>query len=119
MRGKEMAKFVIKKIDRLINYLTVSFMLCGGMVIHILTALTIKSYYGSPWGYVSFLLPGVSELYLVVLQISENMYNYMILLTGFITVTAVLGAAWFIKNLVKSRIEGASQDPYLRSQTVL
>lgn len=119
MRGKVMAKFVIRKLDSLINYLTVSFMLCGGMLIHIFTALTIKSYYGSPWGYVSFLLPGISEIYLLVLQISENMYNYMILLAGFITVTAILGAAWFIKNLVKSRLEEAARNPYLRSQTVL
>lgn len=96
---------MIRKIDRFINYLTLSVIICGGMLIHILTALTIKSYYGSPWGYVSFFLPGLSEIYLVTLQISENMYNYMILLSTFIAVTVTLGFVWFIKNLVKSRVE--------------
>ena len=47
--------------------------------------------------------PGFSELYLVTLQITENMYNYMIILSGFIAVTATLGLIWFIKNIVKSR----------------
>ena len=98
-----MAGLVIRKIDRFINYLTVSVIIGGGLCLHILTALTIKSYYGSPWGYVSFLLPGFSELYLVTLQITENMYNYMIILSGFIAVTATLGLIWFIKNIVKSR----------------
>jgi hypothetical protein len=100
-----MARLMIRKIDRFINYLTLSVIICGGMLIHILTALTIKSYYGSPWGYVSFFLPGLSEIYLVTLQISENMYNYMILLSTFIAVTVTLGFVWFIKNLVKSRVE--------------
>lgn len=100
-----MAGLVIRKIDRFINYLTASVIIGGGLCLHILTALTIKSYYGSPWGYVAFLLPGFSELYLVTLQITENMYNYMIILSGFIAVTATLGLIWFIKNMVKSRVE--------------
>lgn len=105
-----MAKFVIRKIDRFINYLTLAVMISGGMFIHMLTALTIKSYYGSLWGYISFFLPGFSEIYLVALQISENMYNYMIILTGFIFLTTALGAIWFIKNIVKSRLERAVED---------
>lgn len=100
-----MAALVIRKIDRFIDYLTVTVMIGGGLCLHILTALTIKTYYGSPWGYVSFLLPGFAELYLVTLQITESMYNYMIILSGFIAVTATLGLLWFIKNIVKSRVE--------------
>lgn len=99
-----MARLVIGKIDGFINYLIFSVMIAGGLCLHILTALTIKSYYGSPWGYVSFLLPGFAELYLVTLQITENMYNYMIILGGFLAVTATLGLIWFIKNMVKSRV---------------
>lgn len=94
---------MINKIDRFINYLTLSFILCGGMTIHILTALTIKSYYGSIWGYLSFLTPGFSEIFLLALQISESMYNYMILLFLFSIGAVALGSTWFIKNVIKSK----------------
>ncbi len=102
-----MARFVISKLDHFINYLTLSFTICGGMIIHILTALTIQSYYGSPWGYLAFALPGLSELYLCTIQISESMYNYMIMLTIFLTVTGTLGLTCFLKNLVRSRVKEA------------
>lgn len=107
MRGVRMARLVIIKIDRFINYLTLSVAVCGSMIIHLLTALTLQSYYGSPWGYVSFLLPGISEIYLCTIQISESMYNYMMLLTAFISVISALGIVCFIKNVVKSRVAGA------------
>ncbi|NVN98204.1 MAG: hypothetical protein HXX17_02695 [Geobacteraceae bacterium] len=99
-----MARFMIRKIDRFINYLTISFMICGGMAIHILTALTIKSYYGSIWGYLSFLTPGFSEIYLLALQISESMYNYTILLALFSIGAVILGSAWLLKNVIKSKV---------------
>ena len=109
MRGRKMAGLIISKIDRFINYLTVSVMIGGALFVHILTALTIKSYYGSPWGYLSFLLPGFSELYLVTLQLTESMYNYMLILTGFLAITATLSLIWFIKNIVKSKIERTAE----------
>lgn len=102
-----MARFVIRKLDRFINYLTLAVMISGGLFIHILTALTLKSYYGSPWGYISFFLPGLAEIYLVGLQLSESMYNYLIILTGFFSVAAALGLIRLIRNVVKSRLEGA------------
>ncbi len=107
MREWEMARFVIRKLDRFINFLTIAVMISGGLFIHILTALTIKSYYGSPWGYVSFFLPGIAEFYLVALQLSESMYNYMILLAGFISVVTALCVIRHIKNICKSRMETA------------
>lgn len=110
MREEQMSRFVINKIDQFINCLTISFIACGGMAIHILTALTIKSYYGSIWGYISFLTPGFSEIYLLALQISDSMYNYMILLALFTCITAALVAACLIKNTVKARIIEDSQN---------
>jgi len=84
-----MARIVLHTFDKIINYLTLLLMLCGGMIIHTLTALTIKSYYGDPWGYVSFLLPGVAEFFLIFVQIGDGMYNYSILLAT-CAVTAIL-----------------------------
>lgn len=107
LRSNERLKkgqFMIRKVDDFINYLILTFMLCGGMFIHLLTALTIKSYSGSLWGFVSFLLPGLAEIYLITLQLRDNMYNYMIIVAGFIAVTATLGTIWFVKNLLKARM---------------
>ena len=99
-----MARFVFHKIDRFITNLTLFILISGGLSLHILTALTIKSYYGSGWGYASFLLPGFSELYLLILQTTEHMYNYMTLIAGFAAITAMLGLICLIKNTVKSRL---------------
>ena len=100
-----MAKFVLNKFDRFITYLTISVLIGGGFFIHIITALTIKSYYGSTWGVISFMLPGFAELYLTIIQISEQMYNYMIILAAFLTLTAAVALTWFFKNSVKLRLE--------------
>ena len=100
-----MARLLLRKIDHFINYLTLFLLIGGGFFIHIITALTIKSYYGSAWGYAAFMLPGFSELYLVIIQISEQMYNYMIIVAGFLTMTAALVLTWFFKNSVKLRLE--------------
>lgn len=100
-----MARFVITKIDRFINFLTMSVLISGSLFIHLITALTIKNYYGSTWGYISFMLPGFAELYLGILQISEQMYNYMIFLAVFLIVSAAVVLTWFIKNSVKSRLK--------------
>jgi len=100
-----MAKFVLNKFDRFITYLTISVLIGGGFFIHIITALTIKSYYGSTWGFISFMLPGFAELYLTIIQISEQMYNYMIILAAFLTLTAAVALTWFFKNSVKLRLE--------------
>jgi len=85
-----MVRLVIRTIDRFINHLTIAVLIGGGFFIHMITALTIKSYYGAAWGYAAFLLPGFSELYLVIIQISEQMYNYMIMLTAFLTMAAAV-----------------------------
>jgi hypothetical protein len=100
-----MAKIVLDKFDRFISYLTISVVVGGGFFIHIITALTIKSYYGSFWGYVSFMLPGFAELYLTIIQVSEQMYNYTIILSAFLTLTAAVGLTWFLKNSVKFKLE--------------
>jgi len=51
------------------------------------------------------MLPGFAELYLGILQISEQMYNYMIFLAAFLIMSAAVVLTWFIKNSVKSRLK--------------
>jgi len=98
-----MIRIAFSNIDGFIFNLTVSVLIGVGLMLHVLTALTIDSYYGSPWGFVSFLLPAVSEIYLLTLQINANMYNYLLLIVGFIGVgTVMLTATWFLKNILKS-----------------
>jgi len=111
-----MHRLMIKKIDRLINFITITVLFGGGIFLHIITALTIRNYYGSPWGVAAFMLPGFSELYLVILQISEQMYNYMIIITAFLTLTATVALAWFLKKGILKKLETAS-DPLSYKQT--
>lgn len=100
-----MAKAIISQFDRLINIITLLLIVGGGMLLHTLTALTLKSYYGDPWGYVCFALPGISEAYLIIVQIADDMYNYTFLFVGFIALTAIIAAAWYVKNIVRQRVE--------------
>jgi hypothetical protein len=104
-----MDRLLLRKIDHFINYLTLSLLVGGGFFIHIITALTIKNYYGKAWGYAAFMLPGFAELYLVILQVSEQMYNYMIIVAGFLTMTATLALTRFFKNSVKAKFARASE----------
>jgi len=94
-----------RKIDRLFDYISLMMIAGGGMILHTLTSLTIKSYYGDPWGYVSFLLPGISEAYLVSVQIGDDMYNYTILLVSFISIISVLAVLKLVRNIIRSRVE--------------
>ena len=94
-----------RKIDRLFDYISLMVIAGGGMILHTLTSLTIKSYYGDPWGYVSFLLPGLSEAYLVSVQIGDDMYNYTILLVSFISVILVLAILKLIRNIIRTRVQ--------------
>lgn len=99
-----MAKAIMTRFDRIINIVTLFLIAGGGTILHTLTALTLKSYYGSPWGYISFALPGIAEIYLVIIQLADNMYNFTYLMVAFFCLTAVAGSAWFIKNLILQRI---------------
>ena len=94
-----------RKIDRLFDYISLMVIAGGGMILHTLTSLTIKSYYGDPWGYVSFLLPGLSEAYLVSVQIGDDMYNYTILLVSFISIISFLAILKLVRNVIRSRVE--------------
>ncbi len=94
-----------RKIDRLFDYISLMVIAGGGMILHTLTSLTIKSYYGDPWGYVSFLLPGISEAYLVSVQIGDDMYNYTILLVSFISIISVIAIFKLVRNIIRSRVE--------------
>lgn len=103
-----MIRMAFTKIDGFMFNLTISVLIGVGLMLHVLTALTIGSYYGSPWGFVSFLLPAVSEIYLLTLQINAKMYNYMLIIVCFIGVgTVMLAATWLLKNILKS----SSQKP--------
>lgn len=104
MNEVAMSRVILTKVDRMINYLTLSFIIGGGMAIHLLTSLTLSHYYGTKWGYLAFFLPGPAEVYLLSLQINEEMYNYMLILGGFATVAVTLGAVWYLKNIVKSKV---------------
>jgi len=94
-----------RKIDRLFDYISLMVIAGGGMILHTLTSLTIKSYYGDPWGYISFLLPGISEAYLVTVQLGDDMYNYTILLVSFISIISALAIFKVIRNVIRSRVE--------------
>jgi hypothetical protein len=99
-----MAGQLIGKLDRLFNIVTLLLLMGSGLVLHILTALTLKSYYGDPWGYVSFVLPVLSEAYLVTVQLADDMYNYTLLFAAFLCLAAVAGGAWYVKNIIKLRM---------------
>lgn len=99
-----MAKFIISKFDRLIDIAALLTIAAGGMLLHTLTALTIKSYYGDIWGYVSFLLPGLAELYLAVIQIADRMFNYHLLLGYFAAAIAISIISVMAKNRLKAKL---------------
>src|SRR6478672_10245391 len=94
-----------RKINRLFDYISLMVIAGGGMILHTLTSLTIKSYYGDPWGYVSFFLPGFSEAYLAVVQLGDDMYNYSMLLVTFIAMISLLGILKLISRVIRSRAE--------------
>lgn len=102
-----MAKLVLHKLDRLISHLTLLLIIGGGTIIHTLTALTIRSYYGDPWGYVSFLLPGIAETYLVFVQLDDNMYNYSIIVATFAAAALALMLILLLKRLLRSKVHTA------------
>jgi len=104
-----MARTIITRFDRLINIITLLLLVSGAMLLHTLTALTLKSYYGDPWGYVCFALPGISEAYLIIVQLADDMYNYTFLFIGFVVLAMSVSAAWFIKNIVLQRMENLLQ----------
>lgn len=103
-----MIRFKLRKVDRLINFLTVFVLISGGLMIHVLTALTINSYYSSPWGFISFLFPGFAEIYLLAFQLNANIYYYKIILTGFSAVAGVLVLTWLLRNIVITKTEKPS-----------
>lgn len=91
---------LLKKLGKIINFITLLLVAGLGMIIHTLTALTLKSYYGDPWGYVSFVFPGFSEAYLVAIQLGDDMYNYTVLLAVFLCITFF----WMITRFFSTRI---------------
>lgn len=103
--GTAMAKIVLHKFDRFINILSFFLLISGGMIIHTLTSLTINSYYGTIWGYISFLLPVIAEFYLVFVQLGDNMYNYSILVAIFAIVALVIALLLIFKNIIRSKLE--------------
>ncbi len=99
-----MARTIMTKFDRILNVITLVLLVGGGMILHTLTALTLKSYYGAPWGYISFALPGVAEAYLIIIQLADDMYNFTYLFIAFLCLTAIIVSAWAIKNIIKQRL---------------
>ena len=103
-----MARFELRKVDKLINFLTVFVLISGGFMIHVLTALTINSYYSSPWGFISFLFPGFSEIYLLAFQLNANIFYYNIILAGFSGLAGVLVLTWLLRTIVRTKTEKRS-----------
>ena len=100
-----MAAIYLARFDKFLNYL-ILFVLCGGgMVIHTLTALAIRGYYGNPWGYVAFLLPGPAEAYLACIQLGDNRFTSTILFSGFCSVTLLSTFLWLIRKKIKARLK--------------
>jgi hypothetical protein len=104
-----MAVSLLKKCDKIINCLTLLVIVGGGSILHTLTSLAIRGYYGDPWGYVAFLAPGVAEAYLAVIQMGDEMYNYSVLLAVFCTMSLVTALLWVMKNVIKSRLTQATR----------
>lgn len=102
-----MAKLVLTKFDSLLSHLLLLGIIGGATVVHTLTALAIKSYYGDPWGYVAFCLPLGAEVYLVFIQLGDNMYNYTILLTAFICLSSLAALFWLLKNIIVTKVAGS------------
>lgn len=103
-----MVRLKLRKVDRLINFLTLFVLISGGLMIHVLTALTINSYYSSPWGFISFLLPGFSEIYLLAFQLNANIYYYKIILAGFSVIAGVLVLTLLLRNIARTKTEKRS-----------
>lgn len=99
-----MAKTVLLKLDSVITQLAMLLIIGGGTIIHTLTALTIRSYYGDPWGYVAFLLPGIAEAYLVFVQLDDRMYNYSIIVATFATAALALTLILLVKKVVRTKV---------------
>lgn len=108
MRGKIMAHFEPIKVDKLITNLTLVVLISGGLMVHVLTSLTINSYYSSPWGLVSFLLPGFAEIYLLAFQLNANMFYYKLILTGFSVLSGVVVLTWLLKYFAGAKVEKSS-----------
>lgn len=104
-----MAKFIITKFDRLIDVVSILAIVCGGMLLHTLTALTIKGYYGDVWGYVSFVLPVFSEIFLAIIQVTDNMYNYPMLLGVFISIISISTLCLVTKNTLKAKLHAPAR----------
>lgn len=100
-----MPRDILKKLGYIMNFITLLLIMGIGMIIHTLTALTLKSYYGDPWGYISFLFPGFSEAYLMVIQLGDDMYNYTMLLAAFIVMTIFWIVTKFFSNRLVSSFE--------------
>lgn len=112
-----MPHFNQAKIDRLIRFLAVVVLIGGGFMVHLLTALCINNYYSSPWGLVSFMLPGFSEIYLLTFQLNANMFYYKLILAGFSLMAGVVALTWLLKNsaaakLEKSTIHSPTHNPH-------
>lgn len=94
----------ITKIAKISGVLAV---ISAGALLHLLTAFTLKSYYGSVWGGISLLFPVISELFLAAIQIRDEMYNYPMILSSFTALTLLTATIGFnrdrIGNLVFRR----------------
>ncbi len=100
-----MAKAILNKFDRLFNLTAIILLMGSGTMIHLLTALTLKSYYGDPWGYVAFSLPILSEAYLLIIQLSDEMYNFTIIISAFLILSLLTITSWTIKNFIRQKLE--------------
>jgi hypothetical protein len=105
MRGAVMTCKIIIKLNYVSNILAFLVVIGGGVFFHVLTALTIYSIYGFPWGFLAFFLPGVAEVFLSIsLCVNEGINNYTIVLVAFLCIAAVKGAIWFGIKHLKGRL---------------
>ena len=102
-----MAKIILCKFDSLLSNLIMLIIIGGGMIVHTLTALAIRNYYGDPWGYVAFFVPLGSEAYLALIQLGDNMYNYTIMLSSFICVASLAALLWLLKSIIMKRVSSS------------
>lgn len=100
-----MAKAIIANFERLFNLTAIALLIGSGTMIHLLSALTLKSYYGDPWGYIAFALPIISEAYLLIIQLSDEMYNFTIIFSIFLMLSLLTITSWTIKNFIKQKFE--------------
>jgi hypothetical protein len=101
-----MTRRIVKRIDYLLDAMTLFVVIGGGVVFHALTSLAFKGYYGNPWGYLAFIFPGGSEIFFTVVQLLDGKYNYAIILGAYLCIASCKVLLWLGRRFLKRKLAG-------------